>query len=150
MKNRNFVYPASLIRDEVDGGYLVRFPDFPEAITDGDSIKEALVEAAAALEEAVAGRISDGESIPRPSRRAKDQYLVAVPAQTAAKAALYLAMRQAKVSKVRLAALLGCDEKEVRRLLDPHHRSQLPRMAAAAEAPGKRLAVQLVDQPVQD
>ena len=69
--------------------------------------------------------------------------MVPVPAQTAAKAALYLALREAGLSKRQLAARLGCDEKEVRRLLDPRHPSKLPRLQAALVALGKRLTVRL-------
>jgi antitoxin HicB len=56
---------------------------------------------------------------------------VAVPAQTAAKAALYVVLRQTQRTQVELAARLQCDEKEVRRLLDPRHASKLSRLAAA-------------------
>jgi len=136
-----FVYPAVLTPDEQDGGFVVSFPDVPEAITDGDTVEEALVEAADALEEAVAGRINRGDDIPPPSACRKGQYRVPVPPQMAAKAALYLAMRQAGISKVALAERLGCDEKEVRRLLDPRHASRLPRLAAALRVLGSELTV---------
>jgi len=38
-----------------------------------------------------------------------------------AKAALYVAMQDAGITKVQLAKRLGVDAKEVRRLLDPHY-----------------------------
>ncbi len=47
------------------------------------------------------------------------------------------------MTKVALAARLGCDEKEVRRLLDPRQRSGLDRIAAALEALGAALHVRL-------
>jgi antitoxin HicB len=72
--------------------------------------------------------------------------VVPVPAQTAVKAALYLALRETGLSKVELAARLGCDEKEVRRLLDPRHPSKLPRLQAALAALGKRLALRLENE----
>jgi len=59
----------------------------------------------------------------------------------AAKAALYLAMREAKISNVELARRLGCDEKEVRRMLNPRHATKLPRIQAALEILGKRLVL---------
>ena len=64
-----------------------------------------------------------------------------VPAPMAAKAALYLAMREAKISNVELARRLGCDEKEVRRMLNPRHATKLPRIQAALEILGKRLVL---------
>lgn len=139
----DFSYPVVLTEDAAEGGFLVSFPDFPEAITQGDTEAEALAQAADALDEAVAGRIRRGDAIPAPSGTESGQPLVPVPAQTAVKAALYLALREAGLSKVELAARLGCDEKEVRRLLDPRHASKLPRLQAALSVLGKRLALRL-------
>jgi antitoxin HicB len=59
----------------------------------------------------------------------------------AAKAARYLAMGDAGISKVQLARKLGCDEKEARRMLDPRHPTKLPRIKEAFDVPGKRLVV---------
>jgi len=135
---RAFVYPAKLTPDE-DGGLVVTFVDFPEAITQGESERDALSEAADCLEEAVAARIAHGDPIPKPSRLGRGRHGVLLRAQLAAKAALYLAMREAGITKVALGKRLGCDEKEVRRLLDPRHPSKLPRLEAALAAAGKRL-----------
>lgn len=60
-----------------------------------------------------------------------------------AKAALYLAMNEAGISKMELARRLQVDEKEVRRLLDPHHPPKLPRMEEALHLLGKRLVLSL-------
>ena len=144
--SHEFAYPVTLTPDEIDGGFVVTFPDVPEAITQGNDVTDALVQAADALEEAMAGRIRRGDSIPRPSKAGSDQPVVLVPALTAAKAALYLALREAGINKSELAERLGCDEKEVRRLLDPKHLSKLPRIQKALAALGKRIAVRLVDQ----
>jgi hypothetical protein len=46
-----------------------QWPHLPEAITQGDDAAEPLSQAADALEEAVAGRISGGEENPAPSSR---------------------------------------------------------------------------------
>jgi antitoxin HicB len=138
--SENFAYPAAVSRDEA-GFYLVTFPDFPEAATDAESRADALDEAADALEEAIAGRINRGEPLPHPGIRRARQILIPVPAQMALKAALYLAVREAGIRNTELAKRLGADEKEIRRLLDPHHRSKLPRLEAALEALGKRLVI---------
>jgi antitoxin HicB len=140
-----FAYPVILTPDEIDGGFVVTFPDLPEAITQGEDAAGALDEAADALEEAIAGRIRRGDPIPRPSSTGS-ALEVPVPALTAAKAALYLALRETGISKSELAVRLGCDEKEVRRLLDPRHPSKIPRIEKALSALGKSLAVRLVDE----
>jgi antitoxin HicB len=138
-------YPVTLTPDAEDGGFVVTFKDLPEAITQGETVTEALAEAADALEEAVAGRIRRGDPIPEPSPAA-DRPIVPVPVQTAAKAALYLALQETGITKAELAVRLGCDEKEVRRLLDPRHPSKLPRIQKALAALGKGLSVRLVDE----
>jgi antitoxin HicB len=140
-----FAYPVTLTPDEEDGGLVVTFEDLPEAITQGETTAEALAQAADALEEAIAGRIRRGDPIPEPSP-GTDLWRVPVPAQTAAKAALYLALHETRTSKSELAARLGCDEKEVRRLLDPRHPSKLPRIQKALASLGKGLAVTLVNE----
>jgi len=134
-----------LTPDEVDGGFVVTFVDIPEAITQGETIVEALTEAADALEEAIAGRIRRGDPIPQPSL-GRDRTMVPVPAQIAAKAALYLALKETGISRSELAVRLDCDEKEVRRLLDPRHPSKLPRIQKALTALGKGLSIRLVDE----
>ena len=58
-------------------------------------------------------------------------------------AASRLLKKWPKSSKVELAKRLQCDEKEVRRLLDPRHPSKLPRIEAALEAVGRQLVVGL-------
>jgi len=125
---------------------MVRFPDLLEAITSGTDRQDALAQAADCLEEAIAGRIADGLDIPAPSSPRKTQVPVPVPAPTAAKAALYLAMREAQVRNTDLARRLGCDEKEVRRMLDPRHPTKLPRIQQALQVLGKRLVVGMEEE----
>ena len=138
-----FVYPATLTPDATDGGFVVTFRDWPEAITQGDTREAALSEAADCLEEAVAARIADGREIPPPSSALAVEYGVSVPIQTALKAALYLAMREAAVGESELARRLGVRENEARRLLDPRHASKAEALERALFVVGRRLAVEL-------
>jgi antitoxin HicB len=138
---RAFVYPAMFDHGDKPGVLVVTFRDVPEAVTQGKGDKDALWQAADCLEEAIAGRIADGREIPKASRMARGERLIPVPAQMAAKAALYLAMGEAGITNVQLARKLGCDEKEVRRMLDPRHPTKLPRIKDALDVFGKRLVV---------
>jgi antitoxin HicB len=138
---RTFVYPAKFARGEKPDILVITFRDVPEAITQGKGERDALWQAADCLEEAIAGRIADGRDIPTASRAVRGERLVPVPAPMAAKAALYLAMREAGITNVQLARKLGCDEKEVRRMLDPRHPTKLPRIKEALDTFGKRLVV---------
>lgn len=138
-----FIYPAILTADAKDGGFVVTFVDLPEAITQGETKEEALREAGDCLEEAMANRIVAGLPIPPPSRIKRGQHAVSVAAQTAAKAALHIALQEAQITKAELAKRLQCEEKEVRRLFDPRQPSHLPRIEAALAMLGHRLVVSL-------
>lgn len=145
---RNFVYPVLLAPESKSkGGFTIQFPDLPEAITSGKDTTEALAQASDCLEEAIAGRIADGLDIPEPSvirssRRGR-RLLVPVPAPMAAKAALYLAIKDAGLSNIELGRRLGFDEREIRRLLDPRHATRLSRIQTVLDALGKRLLISM-------
>ena len=136
-----FTYPARL-RSDSTGELIVSFRDLPECLTSGADQAEALAEAADALEEAIAGRIDDAERIPIPSARRSGEHHVAVPAGTAAKAALALALRESGLSRVALAKRLGVDEKAVRRMLDPRHTTAVGRIETALRALGQELVIE--------
>lgn len=140
-----FVYPALFTPDEDDGGLMVTFRDLPEAITQGETAEEALREARDCLEEAIANRIAMDLPIPEPSAPEPGENRVALSALMAAKASLYLAMREEKLSKVDLARRLHCDEKAIRRLLDPAQASKIPRLEFALAAVGRQLVVGVQD-----
>ncbi|TAG33307.1 MAG: type II toxin-antitoxin system HicB family antitoxin [Polaromonas sp.] len=126
-----------------EGGFVVTCRDLPQLITQGDSLAHALAEAADAMDEVFAAYLINGMAFPRPTRAKAGEVLVSPPATTVAKTALYVAMRESGITKVQLAERLGVDEKEVRRLLDPHYSSKLPRIAQAIALLGKRLVIGL-------
>jgi antitoxin HicB len=141
---RHFEYPARVEKDSA-GFYLVTFPDFPEAATDARSVDTAIAEGIDCLEEAVAGRMKRGEDIPAPSRPEEGMVLIALSALYAMKAALYLALRTGELSQRALAAKLGKEENEVRRLLDPKHATPISALERALRAVGKRAQVVVGD-----
>lgn len=134
---REFVYPAKLTPDKQEGGYVVTFRDIPEAITQGNTVETCLEEAAGALQAALEGRIMDGLEIPAPSKEKRGERLVAVPIQTALKAALFITMRERGITRVDLARRLRIDEKEARRMLDPYHATKAERLEQALAALGR-------------
>jgi antitoxin HicB len=134
------IFPARLEPDP-DGGFNVTFRDAPEAITAGDDEAEALANAAEALTAALLGRIKDKVDIPAPTRSADGERPVALDAAPAAKIALYMAWREAGLTKVALADRLGTDEAEIRRMLDPHHNTRLDRLETSLRSLGRRLVV---------
>ena len=137
-----FQYPVLLIPAE-EGGFVVTCRDLPQLITQGNDEAHALAEAVDAMDEVFAAYIVGGLQFPLPGKARRKEHWVSPPAETVAKAALYVAMAEAGISKVQLARQLGVDEKEVRRLLDPHYGSKLPRIAQAIGLLGQRLVIGL-------
>lgn len=133
-----FSFPVTLTTDEVDGGYTVAFRDVPEAITQGEDIEDALIEAADCLEEAIANRVINRLEIPVPSELGEKEYLVITPLQTSFKASIWLAMEEKKLNQKQFAKVLNIDEKEVRRILDPKHNTKLETLERSLLALGKR------------
>jgi antitoxin HicB len=103
-----------------------------------------LTAASDALVAALSCYVDDGRSIPRASP-ARGRPVVAVPALAAAKLALHEAMLAAGISNVELSRHLRLDEKAVRGLRDPLHRSHIGQVEAALRALGKRLEVAVHD-----
>jgi len=140
---RQFTYPMKLTRDRNDGGFVVTCRDFPEAITQAETPDEAMLEAADCLEEAIAARIDDGRDIPMPTEVLRGEKLVSVPPSMALKAAVYLAVREAGLSNSELARRMQLDEKEARRILDPHHPTKIARIEAALSVLGRHVQLAL-------
>ena len=137
-----FEYPVRL-KPAPEGGFVVSCRDLPQLITQGEDLADALAQACDAMDEVFATYMIEGMDFPAPSAPKRGARLVSPPAETVAKAALYVAMREAGLTKTQLARRLGVDEKEVRRLLDPHYGSKLPRIAEAINLLGKRLVIGL-------
>ena len=139
----DYAYPARFYPE--DGSIQVRFPDVPEALTEGDDRKDARVQALDCLITALGSYIKRRLPLPRPSAPKRGQALVALPPLVAAKCALYQALHARKLSPGAFAAELGVAETAVRRLLDLDHRSHIGEVEAALARLGKRLVVRDLD-----
>jgi antitoxin HicB len=137
---RSFVYRAKFEPGD-KRGFVVTFPDLPEAITQGDHMTDAHTMAEEALGMALLGYLAQGRSLPKPKAKGHPLLSVAVTPDVAAKLAVLEAFMEAGISKVDLARRLGKDEKEVRRILDPRHPTKLPTLTEALRVLGKRLVV---------
>lgn len=86
----------------------------------------------------------DLKPLPTPSA-ARGKPVATVPPLVAAKLALHDAMLAAGISNVELGRRLDLDEKAVRRLRDPLHRSHIGQIEAALRLLGKRLEVRVLE-----
>ena len=139
-----FIYPAQLCQYS-ENEIVVSFRDVPHCHTSGGDTAEALLEAEDALEEAIAGHINRGDSIPIPSTPLPGEYLVPLPVDTAAKAALTLAFRASGLTRRRIGQRLGVHDRVVRRMLDPRHGTSVNRINDALRMLGKQAVLEMQD-----
>lgn len=136
-------YPAHL-EPQKEGGYVVTFPDIPEAITQGEDVDDALLHAADVLESAIDWYIEDSLPIPKPSKLKRGQHLVELPASYAAKILLLNEMAAQRIRPAELARRLKVTPQEVTRLIDPHHKTRIYGIAGALKALGKTMEIRAV------
>lgn len=137
---RSYVYRAQFERG-TRRGYVVSFPDVPEAITQGRDMADARAMAEEALGLALLTYLERGMPLPKPRTKGRSLVEIAAAPDVAAKLAVLEAFAAADISKSELARRIDKDEKEVRRILDPKHPTKLPALTAALRALGKRLVV---------
>ena len=135
-----FDYPVNL-EVQAEGGYVVTFPDVPEAITQGEDEDEALLYAVDALETALSFYVDSRKPLPSPSKPKRGQRTVRPSALEGAKLGVYQAMTSQGVKKSELARRLGWHMPQVDRLFNLHHASRLDQIEAAARVLGCRLEV---------
>lgn len=133
-----YSYPVILSPVE-DGQYMAEFPDIPEALSYGKTKEEALLWAEDALHEALDQYMSMRQDIPRPSLNLTTMLNVNLTPMIGIKLCVYQTMREQGITQDKLAKLLSCDPKQVRRLLDIFHNSTLEQLTTVLEVLGYRL-----------
>ena len=133
-------YPARFYPAE-EGGFVVTFPDIPEAITQGEDEEDALLHAADALESALDFYFEASRSVPMPSRPKRGQRVIELPASLSAKVLLLNEMIAQKVRPAELARRLRVAPQEVTRLIDLRHATKIDGIASALKALGKTLEI---------
>jgi len=139
-------YSALFTPDPEAGGFVVTFPDLPEAITEGATEEEAMLYAADAVATSLSVYVDRGMDIPTPRKVSGRNYRrIRIPALSEAKISLSVAMRQAGVRAAGLARRLNCRKSQIDRLLDLGHPSPLDQIEQALRVLGKRLVLNLED-----
>lgn len=136
----NFNYAVSLVPAE-EGGFVVTFPDVPEAITEGEDEGDALLRAVDALETALEFYTDGNEDLPKASKPKRGQGTVRPSALACVKLAIYQGMRDQGVRKSDLARRLNVHMPQVDRLLDLDHASRLDLAEGALKALGYQVQI---------
>ena len=133
-------YPAVLEPQE-GGGFFVRFVDLEGALTDGETLDEALFNAGEALSAMLGWLLDENKPIPVPSPAGAGMYLIAPDART--QAALLIHRTRGDRSLAELARALETSWPSAQRLENPRHSPTLRQLEKAAAALGKRLVLAL-------
>ena len=136
-----FDYPV-VLEEQPEGGFVVTFPDVPEAITQGEDSDEALLYAIDALESALSFYVDARKPLPTPSAPA-GRPTVRPSALECAKLGVYQAMTEQGIRKSELARRLGWHLPQVDRLFDLRHTSRMDQIEAAAHALGRQVEVRV-------
>lgn len=130
---------AIRIKKDTNDTYLVTVPDLPEAITFGETLEEAKLQAIDAIETAMMARMADREEIQEPE--ATGRYYAELRPAVAAKVALWNAMLQQGMGKAALARKLKWHLPQVDRALDVRHESTLGALVEALGVTGNALSI---------
>ncbi len=134
-------YPVNVSPD--GSGWMVSFPDIPEALTSGATREDALEMARSALETAMDFYFEDKRPVPLPSKAPRGQPTIDLPASLSAKVLLLNEMLKQKVRPAELARRMDVRPQEVQRLIDLHHASKIDTIESALRALGKVLVLGL-------
>src|SRR6266404_4688206 len=126
------------------GGFVVTFRDIPEAITQGESIEDAMIQARDALQTALDFYFDDHREIPAASKARRGERLIELPASVSAKVLLLNEMVRQRVRPADLARRLHTTPQEITRLTDVRHRTRIDSIAAALQALGKQLELRVI------
>lgn len=132
-------YPIELTPDD-NGTLLVTCPLLPIVATFGEDEADARRHAIDAIETALASMIADGEDIPLPPETAAPG-AVALPLLTGLKVRLYLALREAEITRAEMARRLGWKRESVDRLFRLDHASRLEQIEAAFSVLGRQVTM---------
>ncbi len=135
-------YPVHLEPAE-EGGFVVTFPDIPEAVTQGEDETEALVMAQDALETVLEVYLDKKIRVPYPTS-SEGSPAVILPVIIAGKVILHNTLLDTGKRKADLARMLNMAPALVDRLLSLRHKSRIEQIETALAAFGKRLVVDVM------
>jgi antitoxin HicB len=134
-------YPARIAKD--GGGFMVSFPDIPEALTGAATKAQALELAADALTTAMDFYFEDRRPVPAPSAPKRGQVMIDLPPSVGAKVLLLNEMIAQGTRPADLARLMNVRPQEINRLTDLHHPTKIDTIAQALKTLGRRLELSL-------
>lgn len=132
-------YPAKIVSDE-NQRYFVSFPDLDEAITEGETLEEALFNASEVLTLTLEARVDEKMPLP-PASKPKGKNIYPVYPSARVQSALLLRKAQASRTKTAIAHALNTSWASIDRLEDLHHWPSLKMLERAASVMGQQVVI---------
>lgn len=126
-----------------EGGFIITFPDVPEALSQGNDEQDGREMARDALITIFEHYIRHALAIPAARRKGKKYHMMELPAMIAAKIELYNAFMASGTLKADLSRKLGIPQANVQRLFSFKNHTRLDQLEAAAEALGRHLVISI-------
>jgi antitoxin HicB len=133
-----FKYPAKIILDNSER-YFVQFIDIDEAITEGETLEEAIFNAQEVLTLSLEGRLDENMEIPLPSTSKENDIYYVAPSASLQAVLLIHESRKNKISMAEFARIMQTSWPSASKLEKPHNSPHLKTIEKAASALGKRL-----------
>lgn len=138
----NYLYPAR-VESNNEGGFIARFLDVPEAMTEAWDLEELKNNARDALISAIDFYIEDRRAFPVGSTAKSGDIAIELPASVVAKILLLNTMVQSNVRPADLARKMNIKPQEVTRLTDIRHATKIDTIQAALRALGRELILEI-------
>lgn len=135
-------YPATITPCGNDG-FGVTFRDIPEAITQGETLEQAIEMAEDALATAIEFYFEDDKPVPLPSTPKDGEFSVSLEPSVWTKVLLLNAMLETHTSQAELAKRLKVSRQQVTRIVDLEHTTKLDTLGKAFNALGKQLNISM-------
>ncbi|MBF0181703.1 MAG: type II toxin-antitoxin system HicB family antitoxin [Magnetococcales bacterium] len=131
-------YPT-LLEPQEPRGFFVRFLDFEDTFTEGETEDDALRNASEVLTAMLGWKLDNGHPLPDPSQRVQGAHYVSPDAKT--QAAILLRRAREGQSIADVAKAMDTSWAAAQRLENPRHWPSLKQLEKAAATMGKRLVL---------
>ncbi len=135
------IYPAKIAKD-TNGKYFVKFSDIPGAITEGETLDEAIFNASEAITGVLEVMIEEGVDVPIPSKVKKGEHLIAPEARV--QSALLLHWGRGDRTIAEIARSVNTSWAAIQKLEKPGHTPSLSQLEKVAHALGKQLVIEMI------
>jgi|UniRef100_UPI00402AE6A4 antitoxin HicB len=138
----NYQYPVEL-EDNKEGGFILKFRDFPDLNSEIWSLDELQNTGLSALITILDLYFEHNKVFPKPSAHKENEKVITLPISIIAKMLLLNTMVSSKIRPVDLARKMGVKPQEVNRIIDLTHNTRIDTIQKALNSLGKSLTLSL-------